>query len=568
MAITVTLPISAPTNLTSTPVAGGSLLANTTYYYIIIAYSETAYSASPFYHSPISIEASFTTDAINKSVKINWSNIPEHTAATRYQILMTTASGDYTNSGGYGTAAENVGTINSGVVGYTITALSTEIYVIHSIQLRNSFVGDINRSLGIIKISLTGTGAYDLKNIYDAIVASGFSSYAYFDEYNFYLKGWIVSEGTVTGNLTVYAKRLVFIKGGLVGLNPNFIMQFGGWLDNLRGADNGKNCSIDIQNSRDAIRTPYTNAIKIYGGMVTACHSQKTSLVENKSTGYYTNTKGGGNGQLCIGNQINEWKEVMLDIPLRSVQSDTKDLKVSAWNNWSNLNNVRLKVLNDTALPYYGGGKFYACEFTVAVNNPMYVPGGTPPIYYTDFYDCNWLSTQAWRYWTNYGNVKSDNYTQYNYSLNFKVTDNNGVSIDSANISIKDKENNAATWIQHDTTLDKLVTGTINNTDKLTNSNGLIDTYYIKSYKVNLAPDNTIASAACTNIVKTIYYPFSIRISKVGYETQTIILETLLKKTDLIIALKPIVSIRKDIEGNLYKALTPETGSSSRLLEL
>ena len=143
MAITVTLPISAPTGLAATLQAGGTLAANTTYYFIVMAFdsnnSSPAVGTSIYnFHSPISSEASFSTDDINKSVLITWANV---TNAQRYQVLLTTVSGEYFNSGCYGTGQETISSITSGVTGYIITSLSTETYVKHSIQLKNDFVG-------------------------------------------------------------------------------------------------------------------------------------------------------------------------------------------------------------------------------------------------------------------------------------------------------------------------------------------------------------------------------------------------------------------------------------------
>ena len=40
MAIVVTRPVSAPTNLQSSLVAGGSLAASTQYYYVMFAYNQ------------------------------------------------------------------------------------------------------------------------------------------------------------------------------------------------------------------------------------------------------------------------------------------------------------------------------------------------------------------------------------------------------------------------------------------------------------------------------------------------------------------------------------------------
>lgn len=65
----------------------------------------------------------------------------------------------------------------------------------------------------------------------------------------------------------------------------------------------------------------------------------------------------------------------------------------------------------------------------------------------------------------------------------------------------------------------------------------------------------------------TDYNPFIITISKTGYETYTSKL-TLADKIDETITLKTVVKTRRSIDGKFYKALSPETGSDAKLLEI
>lgn len=86
----------APANPSATPVVGGSLATNTTYYYKIVAVGPgTSFyrgNNAMWWASPPSIEISATTNTINKSIKLYWDN---HTDASVWMIFRTTTSGDY-----------------------------------------------------------------------------------------------------------------------------------------------------------------------------------------------------------------------------------------------------------------------------------------------------------------------------------------------------------------------------------------------------------------------------------------------------------------------------------------
>lgn len=94
MAVTVTT-LDAPTNVQATLQDGGSLAANTTYYYRIVA----IYSLSPtlglyggINWSTPSIEISATTTSTKKSISLTWDAVA---GASGYEVYKTTTSGDY-----------------------------------------------------------------------------------------------------------------------------------------------------------------------------------------------------------------------------------------------------------------------------------------------------------------------------------------------------------------------------------------------------------------------------------------------------------------------------------------
>ena len=544
MAITVTLPVSAPTGLSATLQAGGTLAASTTYYYVIASYYDkyiSPGSSNRFgYHSEISAEDSFTTDSTNKSALINWTNCTEHNAGTtRYQIFLTTTSGDYTDSRPFATSNyENVGTITDGTTGYTITGVSTWAGVYHSCQLTNDFINNIDRDTGVIKIDLSG-GTYTLQTIYNAIVSAGFSNYVFWDGYNFTLKGWIVTSGTDSGSFVTEQKNIVFIKGGIHCANPNYIVRFGRWWSDVVGANYLYACKIDLQHSRYPFRSMYDGVLQVYGCIVSKGHSRILTLGEPLVESYYT-----GSGQLYQGYDISEIKDNILGVNIRSISSRVKDLKVGIGNNFSNYPMFRLKVYTgSTTMPYTTGAKLYKIDFLIDQIHRHYVPaaGNT---FWVDYFDCTFpLSPNELLeagYMTSYGTLTSDSYFQVNYSINLNIIDADGNAIEGATVDIVDSNGDSAVYIEHDGTFDKEVTGDTYNTPRTTDVNGDMNTYYIKAYKVNLAPDNTIASSSCTNIITTNYYPFNILVSKGGYKTVEIADITPTSPIDWTITLKKI----------------------------
>ena len=129
--------------VTTTPVAGGSLVAGTTYYYKVVPWrGGTAANTTSYYNffnGPTSEEISFTADATNKSVRLTVSN-PDNNAQ-RYQIFRSTTSGVYPDTAHLGTLLAGT----SASYDYTDTGIATA-------AMTYSFADDINIDIPLINI--------------------------------------------------------------------------------------------------------------------------------------------------------------------------------------------------------------------------------------------------------------------------------------------------------------------------------------------------------------------------------------------------------------------------------
>ena len=569
MTITVSI-LPAPTALNASLTAGGSLVDGTTYYYVVIAYDQRYISPYASWsnrfgvHSSISAEDSFTCDATNKSANITWTNA---TGATRYQILVSTTSGDYTNSGGYGTVAESVGAIADGSTGYSLTALSTEQVIFHSCQLVNDQAGDIDKDQGMLMVDFTGTDTHDLDDVYDAIVAAGYSTYVSYDGYNFVMKGWLRALSTCsdTGMLWVKKKRLTFPRGGISVRNANYTFRFGTWVTDEIQANYADGCAIDIQGGRYPISGTSGN-LQLYGSLVTFQQSIITAVSENLLNQYYT-----GGSQVYFNSNVSKYQDSLFGAngtkQFRGTTSEIKDIKFECGNNYGNPPHIRLRLPrpNSCNMPYTHLGAFYACDFMTCSTLRNYsFNNGAADI--TNFYDCDfteWPDDMLKAPYMTYSNLKtaynwqSLNYYDFVYSIEINVIDDAGTPLQGANVSLTDKEGDAGTWIEHDGTYDKQVTGSTYTTDRTSDVNGIVD-YYVKSYHNYLNPahtDTVTDPDTSTNSLTTEYFPFTIMVSKAGYTTQTVILDDFTAKASMIITLKTSPKFTLSTEGKISKYL-------------
>lgn len=133
------------------------------------------------------------------------------------------------------------------------------------------------------------------------------------------------------------------------------------------------------------------------------------------------------------------------------------------------------------------------------------------------------------------------------FSTDIKVVDSTGTAISGATVSVK-YTNGADVF------------------SVITAVNGTITQQLVTDREWHIDPKKSAVGDMF--IGENVTQLLDLTISKVGYETYQSSGVTMNKKLDMVITLKPIASIRKDVEGNIYKALSPETGSSAKLLKL
>jgi len=562
MAIAVSLPIIAPSGLEAILVSGGQLVEDTTYYYVVIAFDaldQTPYAASSAqlcYHSPRSEEDSFTTDSTNKSALITWNNVP---GAARYNILVSTISGDYTSSSMYGDTAENVGNIIDGSTGYTLTALSTTGYVHHSCQLVNNLPNNIDKDLGILKVELTGADTHDLKDLYDAIVASGFQDYAYYDGVQFTLKGTIECTGSDAGTLSDTKKKITIIRGCISQRNPNYTIQFGSWVNDNYKAHYPSGCVIEILNCRYPI-TGTESSLKWYGCFITGSNIP-SDLAENLATSYYH-----AGSQLYLTQYIDEIKDSIIAISGRSMaDAPITDLKWNESNNWYGGYKVRCLITGHTSTHMWNNtsGNFYDCTFT---DSPYFLQAyyDYDAQYNIRLYDCiftafennhpelnciQYLSpTLDWEF-----GAQGEFFFWFYNTLKIIAIDENGVVLSGVEISAVDVNGNAATWVENDGTADKIITGTTYTTNRFTNGNGQID-YYLLSFKRNLDPSYSGSSPSLSS-QEIASYPYTVTFSKLGYISNSLVIN-MWKPEDLIVTLKSSYRSNKIFDRKITRLKT------------
>lgn len=221
MTVTVTGPLGTPVIASISLADGGSLLASTTYYFRVVATPQASYAEIADNHSAASVEGTFTTDTIQKQVAITWGAI---TGANGYWVYLTTTPGVYSllrkvgTLGGYSTATNSITLDGS-------QSMTSPEQLFASSQ---TMPGTLDKEAGKILISFTG--ATTLLDIYNAIIAAGYTGNCSYDGGTFILIGSIYITGTTAGALTEKNKVLVFLDGGLKNTNSNCTLTFGSYI--------------------------------------------------------------------------------------------------------------------------------------------------------------------------------------------------------------------------------------------------------------------------------------------------------------------------------------------------
>lgn len=227
--ITFTAPPAAITDLSPTLVAGGTLSVATYYYTVVAVGTNAYYPDSNQTYSGASNEVTITTDASNKSVRLDWSAI---TGAVGYYVFRSTTSGTYT------TARFKRETDNS-----TYYPTTTNNYFVDngSFTLYATFVGSMIpttsktpmnlaiRTYGKGNLVCSGGSAGDpitLQNIYDNAVANSWTNWCAYDGVSFALMAnWYMTTASTYFSAT---SSVIYIKGFVnIGGGAGSVIQFG-----------------------------------------------------------------------------------------------------------------------------------------------------------------------------------------------------------------------------------------------------------------------------------------------------------------------------------------------------
>ena len=257
MAVTI-LKLDPPTNVIATLQSGGTLLPNTTYYVRVTARTKNTYYWLNNITSSPSSEISFTTDDVNRSALITWTNPtpPTEHSVLGFAVYSSTISNSYYKKR-HGVVNNTTCTINSYLI--ASPAVTTGLDSFSTFPSSYNLPGNLNKELGNVTVNITGTNT--LQTIYNAFITQGFSDYIFYDKVNFYCKGGLYITGTTIGSLIESSKLIAFIQGGISNFNPNCNVIFVQYSNNI-----SQNGCIIFSNLESKLYTPY---IKLYHCFIT-----------------------------------------------------------------------------------------------------------------------------------------------------------------------------------------------------------------------------------------------------------------------------------------------------------
>jgi hypothetical protein len=549
--------LNPPSNVQATLQAGGSLLADTTYYVVVTArkIDEGFQQSSPWngnMFSEPSTEISFLTDSTNKSAVITWT-APSGGAAC-YNVWCTKVSGDYTdNHINYYYSGKLCSTVpyqySTMTTSYTITqegqwngsyACETLGYgtVYNSVD-PDYLLGEIPKNTGTVLVKYTGT--VTLQDVCDALDAAGKSDYYYYNHNNYFiLKGsiYVPASETAVGSLTILKHTLVFFNGGIQIDNANCSLilgekQVASWINST-----GSGCVVM------ASRVSLSN-VKAYNCVFDPL---LLPLYEGIITRYYTIVENwNSNVESCV---FKNFGSYIGDFPGQFIY--TQDTYGYAYENASpppyNTNQYLGSYIERSAFRNPSGYPVYRdCTFK-HTSPEFFMEMGTYD-YTAQFYDCYFVGPCCTNYKLHPYSWPTDTTLfkiAYNYSIVLSIVDEDEVGINGATFLLKNNNGDTVFSIQ-------------------SNSSG--DTVK-QDVQIHIASHKTGASSGLGEAYTTRidYNPFTMVVSKSGYETFTKEFE-LTKKTIERVQLKSVVKTKVSTEGNLLIALQPELGSASQMLE-
>jgi len=251
VSVTVNGPLDKVVNISGTLQSGGSLDANTTYYIRIGAKEANTHSNhSPYRQSPASDEYSITTTATEKSIQLSWDAVAD---AACYNVYFSTSPLTLDSESMFlrWASANNA----------TPTCTTNSVTIDGSQYVSNKpwdrwatfQVGHAALDAGVLTLEVSGT--VTIGDIYDAIVAAGYSDYVGYnnaaakDGVNyFYLSGSILTASSGSVDLTITNHILVLDYGGIQNTNASATVTLG----ELDGNNTKRGCVVALNFLPDA----------------------------------------------------------------------------------------------------------------------------------------------------------------------------------------------------------------------------------------------------------------------------------------------------------------------------
>lgn len=504
--------MTKPSNCVATPVAGGTLVSGVRYYYRVIGTREASGATGSYWvgKTQTSEEFSGVADVTNKSMQISFTQ-PAGEGVLTYRIFRSTTPNGYLNNPSACIAfyPKDV-TYRSGT---TITFVDTGYANTGS----NTYLNLDTDPHGVLTISGSLTGdRFSIVDLYNADIANGWGVIKKIDAHTYLVNTYLVSQSQFWSDSF---KTIIFADG---------------WnctsADLLFGRISGSNqtsgtCNIIVTsqwlsslnpNILNAYRTNFLYVYPFeYGtGIGLTALSWSSGMVQDCTCEKFRNFTPNSAVNCILKNFIFSGYDNAFSTG-RATFLDVKMLQGSRA--WQTAGNSTI----------YGKGAFIdggnavlwiGLNNTVNLVDSQFVNAGT----------CNNDST---------GSVLNDK-----ISFNLNVIDLNNTPISGANFKIYDKDNNLVVNVS-------------------TDANGNIAEQEV------LRRQYTITGLVVSAPVNK--YPFTLIVSKTGYETYTEKVSYLLSLAVVkTIALKPIIPVRQTNRGRSLAVIIPEQGSSSALVEI
>lgn len=539
MAITITY-LPEPTDVSAALQSGGSLLPNTTYYAVVTG--KNFNNTNHYYPmlngemmSEASEEISFTTTDTQKSAIITWT---KGTGSICHNVYLTKTSGDYSDTvngytvnGGKRCGASETADTCGNVSTYTIIAEGTfnTAYTCDTIGWGAVYAPNTpDKIMGVMPIrnrtvNVSFTGTVTLKQICNALDASGLSDYYFYNNENYFvLHGSIYNPVTQTTAAALYISyhTLIFFNGVIKNDSLQTTINLGYLTGSRPYAGNIIGCTYFDAKNMNVYNT-------IVDANILPNYSYHINGIQRRYIYNISSSNSKGNFFKDYGNLIGDYSNNYLISPEISYFMITMNTTPSGTVEWLN---TYIDVI--TFWSNAGYSKFRDC--TINLYSSSYMIGNLSDGDKYKFYDCTFggLYTNDYSgHKYSWGTTAANTIIKYYNSVKYNVTDKEGNPIEGATVTMLDKDAS-------------MVLNTI------TDSSGNTEKYDIL---VHTGAHEYGQPIGTVYTVHNEYNPFTLTILKEGYEDYVLIFSHN-KKLDTKISLNattPPIYYQQQIDGSI-----------------